>query len=82
MAWIKTVAPDEATGVIARHYKAALERAGRVYHIVRLHSPDADTLRASMALYRATTSKPDAPLSAQTRQLIATVVSRTNDCFY
>jgi alkylhydroperoxidase family enzyme len=35
-----------------------------------------------MNLYGATTTSEDNPLPRWTRELIATVVSRTNDCFY
>ena len=82
MAWIDTVSPEDAEGPIARQYKAAVGRAGTVAGIVQLHSNHAPTLRASMNLYFATTTAEDNPLSRQTRELIATVVSRTNDCFY
>jgi alkylhydroperoxidase family enzyme len=35
-----------------------------------------------MNLYMATTTMQDNPLPHWTRELIATVVSRTNECFY
>ena len=82
MAWIKTIAPEDAEGAVERQYKAAVGRAGNVAGIVQLHSNHAATLRASMNLYFATTTSEDNPLSRQNRELIATVVSRTNDCFY
>jgi alkylhydroperoxidase family enzyme len=82
MAWIRTTAPNDAEGLLAKHYKAASDRAGVVAGIVQLHSNDVPTLRASMALYGATTTAKNSPLSAKTRELIATIVSRTNDCFY
>ncbi len=49
---------------------------------VKLHSQHVPTLRASMNLYMATTTMEQNPLPPWTRELIATVVSRTNDCFY
>lgn len=82
MAWIDTVSPDDAEGVIAKQYKAAMGRTGAVAGIVKLHSNHAATMRASMNLYFATTTMEDNPLSRHDRELIATVVSRTNDCFY
>ena len=82
MAWIHTTSEDAAEGTLAKHYKAAVGRAGSVAGIVKLHSNHVPTLRASMSLYQATTTMEDNPLAAQTRELIATVVSRTNDCFY
>mgnify|MGYP002842075518 CR=1 FL=1 len=82
MAWIKTISEDEADGTLAKHYQAAITRAGSVAGIVKLHSNHVPTLRASMNLYSATTTTEDNPLPRSTRELIATVVSRTNDCFY
>ena len=73
---------DEAEGTLARHYRAALRRAGRIYGIVRLHSLDAELLGASMRLYQATTTSEKLPLSRARRELIAVVTSRANDCFY
>ena len=82
MAWIHTISEDEAEGVLAKHYGAAVGRAGGVASIVKLHSNHVPTLRASMNLYMASTTSEDNPLPRWTRELIATVVSRTNDCFY
>ncbi len=82
MAWIKTISEEEAEGALARQYAAAVGRSGAVAGIVKLHSNHLATLRASMNLYMATTATPDNPLPRRTRELIATVVSRTNDCFY
>jgi alkylhydroperoxidase family enzyme len=82
MAWIDTISEDEATGTLAKHYAAAVGRAGSVAGIVKLHSLHVPTLRASMALYQATTTIEDNPLPRGIREMIATVVSRTNDCFY
>ena len=82
MAWIKTISEEEAEGALARQYAAAVGHSGAVAGIVKLHSNHLATLRASMNLYMATTATPDNPLPRRTRELIATVVSRTNDCFY
>jgi alkylhydroperoxidase family enzyme len=82
MAWIHTISEDEAEGILAKHYGAAVGRAGSVAAIVKLHSQHVPTLRASMNLYMATTTMEQNPLPPWTRELIATVVSRTNDCFY
>ncbi len=82
MAYIKTVADEDATGILARQYEAARGRSGSVAEIVRLHSLDPQSLRASMQLYLATTVRPDCPLGRMEREFIATVVSRANECFY
>tara|TARA_Y100000589_G_scaffold175293_1_gene166379 strand:+ start:397 stop:645 length:249 start_codon:yes stop_codon:yes gene_type:complete len=82
MAYIKTIAEDEATGALAKQYEAAQQRAESVAEIIKLHSLDPVALKASMQLYMATTTRERSPLSRVEREFIATVVSRANDCFY
>ncbi len=82
MAWIRTVADDEAEGRLAQIYKSAHERGGRVYGIVRLMSLQPDLLQSSMAFYMASTTSPHSPIPRWFRELIAVWVSRLNDCFY
>jgi alkylhydroperoxidase family enzyme len=82
MAWIETVADDDAEGLLARLFQEARHRAGRVYNIVRLMSRDPAVLQASMGLYMAVVQSPRSPLPRWFRELIAVEVSRQNDCFY
>ena len=82
MAWIKTIAEEDATGSLAKQYAAAVGRAGAVASIVKLHSLQPAVLRSSMMLYGDTTVAEANPLPRWTREMIATIVSRTNDCFY
>ena len=82
MAWIHTVAPDDAEGALRPIYDAGIARSGRVYGIVRLMSLQPAVLQASMGLYMATTTSPRSPLPRWFRELIAVTVSRANDCFY
>ena len=81
MAYIRLVTDGEATGRVARAFEAARARAGRVYNIVRTMSPNAAILDASMAMYAATMKGPSA-LSREQRELLATIVSKTNNCHY
>ena len=81
MAHIHLVSDDEATGPLAVIYDAARKRAGRVYNILRTMSPSPAILEASMGLYLAIMKGPS-PLSRMQRELLATVVSRANDCHY
>ena len=81
MAHIATVHEAEATGVVQRLYRAARKRAGRVFGIVRLMSPNPPVLEASIGLYQAIMKGPS-QLSTAERELVATVVSRTNGCHY
>lgn len=81
MPWIKTIAPGEATGRLKASYDAAIERAGRVFGIVRTMSLSPPVLDASMELYRRIMYATEGLTRAQ-RELLATVVSRKNDCHY
>ena len=81
MPWIRTIPVDEAEGRLRKTYDAALRRAGRVYGIVRSMSIEPSILDASMGLYRAVMFAPSG-LERRQRELLATVVSRINDCHY
>lgn len=82
MAWIETVDPAAAEGLLARLYAAAVKRAGKVYNVIRLQSPRPEVLRASTQLYTEVMHSPKSPLSRARREMIATAVSRANDCHY
>jgi len=81
MAWIKTTPPDEATGALKVQYDAAIRRAGRVFSILRIMSPNPAALRDSVSFYR-TLMFDESPLCRALREFIATVVSRANHCHY
>ena len=82
MPWIRTVGVDEAAGPLARTYRAAIERAGRVFGIVRTMSLHPAMLDASMGLYGAIMKTNAGSISGRQREMLATVVSRANDCHY
>jgi len=82
MAWIDLTAPEQATGLLKQLYDAAMRRVGRVYNIIRLQSRRPKVLRASTQLYMEVMFAADSPLSRAQREMIATVVSRVNECFY
>ena len=81
MAYIETIPPEEASGDLAREYDTAVRRAGRVWNILRIMSPNPETLRASMRVYLATMHGPS-PLTRAQREMLAVVVSQANDCHY
>ena len=81
MAWIRTFPIDEATGVLKRHYDAAIQRAGKVWNIVSSMSLKPELLRTSIQLYQ-TLMHGSSGLSRAQREMIAVVVSRANDCYY
>ena len=81
MAWIKVVEPEDATGELNQQYDEAVERAGKVYNILKVQSLNPQTLKASMEIYKATMFGPSG-LSRAEREMLATVVSWANRCFY
>ncbi|MCB9844904.1 MAG: hypothetical protein H6811_02805 [Phycisphaeraceae bacterium] len=81
MAWIRQVSPEEANGPIRRVYAAAVARAGGVANIIRVMSADPASADASMLLYSRLLKAPNA-LDPARREMLATVVSNANDCFY
>lgn len=81
MPWIQTVAPHEASGPLAKIYAEAVQRAGRVFNILRLQSLNPRVLDASTRLYISIMHAPSS-LSRAEREMLATVTSRANDCFY
>lgn len=81
MAWIQLTQPDSATGRLKAIYDTAVQRAGRVWNILRIMSPNPPVLESSMAFYNAIMHGPS-PLSRRQRELLATVVSARNQCVY
>ena len=79
--WIKTTSVSEAKGLLRRLYDEAITRAGKVYAIVRVMSSNPRVLRSSIALYR-DLMMGTSPLSRAQRELLATAVSRLNECHY
>lgn len=81
MAWINAVEPEDATGELRQEYTRAVDRAGKVFNILKIQSLNPASLRASMGLYLATMHAPSG-LSRAERELMAVVVSSANNCFY
>lgn len=81
MAHLRLTEVDEATGALKAEYDAAVGRAGKVFNIVRAMSPRPGVLHRSMELYQGIMLGPSG-LSRQERELLATVVSRENECHY
>ncbi len=81
MAWIKMIEPEEATGPLKEEYDRAMRRAGKVFNILRIQSLSPETLHASIRMYLAGMHGPS-ELSRAEREMLATVVSQVNHCFY
>jgi uncharacterized peroxidase-related enzyme len=81
MPYIKQVSDDEATGAAKRELDKAVKRAGRVWNIVRIMTPNPSVMKASMDMYGALMHG-ESPLSRMQREMLAVVVSRANHCVY
>lgn len=81
MAYIETVAPDRARGTLRVQYEMAERRAGKVWNILRIMSPNPGVLSASMALYLQVMHGPS-PLTRGQREMLAVTVSKANACHY
>jgi alkylhydroperoxidase family enzyme len=81
MAHLELIDPQDADGLLEEEYEAAVARAGKVYNIVRSMSLSPEVLRRSMELYREIMFG-RSRLSRQERELLATVVSAANECYY
>lgn len=81
MPHIHEVPPEQALGVTKEEYEAAMRRAGRIWHIVSIMSPNGPVMRDSMRFY-GTLMFGESPLSRSQREMIAVVTSQVNDCDY
>lgn len=81
MPWIEQVPIGRAEGKLKKLFDDALERAGRVWHIVHVMSVNPRTMDASLQLY-SSVMHGRSPLSRMQRELLATVVSAELDCLY
>lgn len=77
-AWVPTVAPEDATGAVARAYG---DRPV-VTHIVRALSYVPQELAGHSLLGRRTYKSPDLAIGPSQVELLAATVSQANDCFY
>jgi hypothetical protein len=93
MAWIKTVPFTEADerlqkmlmdlrGLYPREYETpTTEQTGTDESIIESHTLIPDAMFHSFAAYAAMLS-PELPLERRQHEMIATMVSAANDCFY
>lgn len=82
VAWIETVAEEQATGELKRAYRRAADpKTGHVDHIMKIHSLNPASLLGHQHLYK-TLMYGDSPLSRAQREMIGVVVSAINRCEY
>jgi alkylhydroperoxidase family enzyme len=81
VAYIRLIDVDEATGELREQYDAAIERAGKVFNIVKAMSLRPRVLEAAIGLYGEVMFG-ESELSRAERELLAVVVSAENTCHY
>ncbi len=81
MSWIKTVPEQEATGDLKEIYDETKTKFGNVINLVRIQSLGPETMAIGRQLYRHLMTGPGGLTKLQ-RVLLATVVSRLNECHY
>ena len=81
MPHIRLIEPEDADGLLKDEYDAAIERAGKVFNVVKAMSLRPEVLKRSMEMYRAIMFGPSGLTRAE-RELLATVTSQVNECHY
>ena len=81
MAYIETVSPEDAEGLLSRIFKARTKAGGRLWEIVAVQGLNPESLRDSMRLYGQVMFC-ESPLSRAHREMIAVATSQINECHY
>jgi uncharacterized peroxidase-related enzyme len=81
MAWIKMIAENEAEGKLKELYEKYAEPSGGVDNILKIHSLNVKSMKTHFELY-AHLMRGRSGLSRVQREMIAVVVSTTNQCHY
>jgi alkylhydroperoxidase family enzyme len=81
LPYIRLIDEEEADGLLAEEYASAVERAGKVFNILKAMSLRPAVLKASIQLYREIMFG-ESGLSRQERELLATVASAEQSCHY
>ena len=81
MAWIEQVSEEDAKGGLEKVYQAARGRAGGIANIIRIMSLRPRPLATFMNLYMQLMIS-DTSMSRADKELLATVTSKSNGCFY
>jgi uncharacterized peroxidase-related enzyme len=81
MAFLKLTNEADAAGPLKRLYDTSRARAGYVANIIKVMSRDPLTAEASLLFYTRL-MKADNALSRARKEMLATVVSNLNDCYY
>ena len=81
MAYIDTIDIEESEGIVKQEYEKGIRRSGRVFNILKIMSRSPAALKEAMRMYLAIMYG-QSELSRAPREMLATVVSRINHCYY
>jgi len=81
MAYIDTIEIEDAEGIVKQEYDKGVQRSGRVFNILKIMSLSPAALKESMRMYLAIMYG-ESELSRAQREMLATVVSQVNHCYY
>lgn len=82
IAWIEVIQETEAEGELAEIYEQErVPQTGKVDNVLKIHSLHPQTLRDHSQMYK-TLMFGKGGLSRPEREMIGTVVSAVNHCFY
>ena len=81
MAWIETVPPEDATGIVKEAYFRNAKQSGKVSAIRQMNSIAPDILEAWLT-YDHTVMYRQGGISRTRREMIATTTSALNGCEY
>ena len=82
MSWIDMVNEDKAEGKLKEVYNKITGRGNsKVAHILKVHSLNPQVLEDHLNLYK-TIMFAGSNISRKQREMVATVVSAINDCYY
>ena len=81
MAYIDTIEIEESEGIVKQEYEKGIRRSGRVFNILKIMSRSPAALKEAMRMYLAIMYG-KSELSRAQREMLATVVSSINHCYY
>jgi len=81
MAYIDTIDIEESEGMVKQEYEKGIRRSGRVFNILKIMSRSPAALKEAMRMYLAIMYG-KSELSRAQREMLATVVSSINHCYY
>ncbi len=81
MSWIKMISYEESEGELRERLEPLQYEPGKIAHILQIHSLIPSSMTSHQQFYKDIMFK-RSDLSRKERELIATVVSISNECHY